>query len=139
MVGVKINFGGGKKKKAATTTQYVDREVIKEVPVVKEVIKEVPGRSKETLVQNTYVVTFPVNSSEINNFSELDGIQRGANVEIVAYASPEGNTDANQKLSQERADAVAKYLQNKGVNVTRIVAKGADTNHSNRIAIVTVK
>ena len=140
MVGVKINFGGGKKKKAAaTTTKYVDREVIKEVPVVKEVVKEVPGKNTETLVQNTYVVTFPVNSSEINNVSELAGIPKGANVEIVAYASPEGNTDANQKLSQERADAVAKYLQNKGVNVTRIVAKGADTNHANRIAIVTVK
>ena len=139
MVGVKINFGGGKKKKAAATTQYVDREVIKEVPVVKEVVKEVPGKNTETLVQNTYVVTFPVNSSEINNVSELAGIPKGANVEIVAYASPEGTTDANQKLSQERADAVAKYLQDKGVNVTRIVAKGADTNHANRIAIVTVK
>ena len=139
MVGVKINFGGGKKAKAAPTTQYVDREVIKEVPVVKEVIKEVPGKDKETLVQNTYVVTFPVNSSDINNESELAGIPSGANVEVVAYASPEGNTDANQKLSQERADAVAKYLKARGVNVTRIVAKGADTNHANRIAIVTVK
>jgi outer membrane protein OmpA-like peptidoglycan-associated protein len=91
------------------------------------------------LVQNTYIVTFPVNSSEISNVNELAGIPKGATVEVVAYASPEGNTDANQKLSQERADAVAKYLQDKGVNVTRIVAKGADTNHANRIAIVTVK
>ena len=138
MVGVKINFGGGKAQKKAAP-QYIDREVIKEVPVVKEVIKEVPGKDKETFVQSTYVVTFPVNSSEIKNVSELDGIKKGANVEVVAYASPEGNTDANQKLSQERADAVAKYLKDKGVNVTRIVAKGADTTHANRIAIVTVK
>ena len=57
----------------------------------------------------------------------------------MAYASPEGNNDANQRLSQERADAVAKYLKDKGVNVTRVVAKGADTTHANRIAIVTVK
>jgi outer membrane protein OmpA-like peptidoglycan-associated protein len=141
MVGVKINFGGGKKKKA--TPVYVDREVIKEVPVVKEVIKEVvkevPGKDKDNFVQSTYVVTFPVNSSEIMNAAELSGIQKGANVEIVAYASPEGASDANQKLSQERADAVAKYLKDKGVNVIRITAKGADTNHANRIAIVTVK
>ncbi len=135
MVGVKINFGGGKKKKA--TPQYVDREVIKEVPVIKEVVKEVPG--KTTFVQSTYVVTFPVNSAEISNTSELEGIKSGSNVEIVAYASPEGKSSANQKLSQQRAEAVAKYLQDKGVNVTRIVAKGADTNHANRIAIVTVK
>ena len=135
MVGVKINFGGSKKKKA--TPQYIDREVIKEVPVIKEVVKEVPG--KTTFVQSTYVVTFPVNSAEIGNTSELDGIKSGSNVEIVAYASPEGKSSANQKLSQKRADAVAKYLQDKGVNVTRIVAKGADSNHANRIAIVTVK
>lgn len=135
MVGVKINFGGSKKKKAMP--QYIDREVIKEVPVIKEVVKEVPG--KTTFVQSTYVVTFPVNSAEIGNTSELDGIKSGSNVEIVAYASPEGKSSVNQQLSQKRADAVAKYLQNKGVNVTRIIAKGADTNHANRIAIVTVK
>ena len=135
MVGVKINFGGSKKKK--NTPQYIDREVIKEVPVIKEVVKEVPG--KTTFVQSTYVVTFPVNSAEIGNTSELDGIKSGSNVEIVAYASPEGKSSVNQQLSQKRADAVAKYLQNKGVNVTRIIAKGADTNHANRIAIVTVK
>lgn len=135
MVGVKINFGGSKKKKA--TPQYIDREVIKEVPVIKEVVKEVPG--KTTFVQSTYVVTFPVNSAEIGNTSELDGIKSGSNVEIVAYASPEDKSSVNQQLSQKRADAVAKYLQNKGVNVTRIIAKGADTNHANRIAIVTVK
>lgn len=135
MVGVKINFGGSKKKKA--TPQYIDREVIKEVSVIKEVVKEVPG--KTTFVQSTYVVTFPVNSAEIGNTSELDGIKSGSNVEIVAYASPEGKSSVNQQLSQKRADAVAKYLQNKGVNVTRIIAKGADTNHANRIAIVTVK
>ena len=137
MVGVKINFGGGKKKKA--TPQYIDREVIKEVPVIKEVIKKVPGKDKEVFVQSTYVVTFSVNSAEIVSTAELDGIKSGSNVEIVAYSSPEGKSSANQKLSQKRADAVAKYLQNKGVNVTRIIAKGADTNHANRIAIVTVK
>lgn len=135
IVGVKINFGGSKKKKV--TPQYIDREVIKEVPVIKEVVKEVPG--KTTFVQSTYVVTFSVNSAEIVSTAELDGIKSGSNVEIVAYSSPEGKSSANQKLSQKRADAVAKYLQNKGVNVTRIIAKGADTNHANRIAIVTVK
>ena len=135
MVGVKINFGGSKKKKV--TPQYIDREVIKEVPVIKEVVKEVPG--KTTFVQSTYVVTFSVNSAEIVSTAELDGIKSGSNVEIVAYSSPEGKSSANQKLSQKRADAVAKYLQNKGVNVTRIIAKGADSNHANRIAIVTVK
>jgi len=143
MFGVKINFGGSKAQQKSSAPRIVEREVIKEVPVVqevvKEVVKEVPGKDKETFVQSTYVVTFPVNSAEIANTGELEGIKKGANVEVVAYASPEGNNDANQKLSQERADAVAKYLQDKGVNVTRVIAKGADSNHANRIAIVTVK
>ena len=62
-----------------------------------------------------------------------------AGQQIVAYASPEGNADANIALSQKRADAVAEYLKARGVNVSRSIAKGADTNHANRIAIVTVK
>ena len=138
LIGVKINFGGSKAKAKETV-----REVIREVPVVqevvKEVVKEVPGRDIETLIQNTYIVTFPVNSSEIENTAELDGIKSGASVEIAAYASPEGTTDINQRLSEDRANAVANSLRNKGVNVLRTIAKGADSNHANRIAIVTVK
>jgi len=136
---LRASFTGTSKKKAATvaaepTIKYVDKVVEKvvEKPVVKEVVKT-------ENVQNTYVVTFPVNSSEIINTAELAGIEKGQTVEVVAYASPEGNADANQKLSQERADAVAKYLQDKGVNVVRVAAKGADTEHANRIAIVTIK
>lgn len=138
MVGVKVNFGGSKKAKKAAP-QYIEREVIKEVPVIKEVVKEVPGKDKVVFEENTYVVTFPVNSAEIADIKQLDGIKKGSSVEIVSYSSPEGNASLNQELSQKRADAVAKFLQDKGVNVTRIVAKGADSNHANRIAIVTVK
>ncbi len=136
MVGVKVNFGGSKAKKAPVAPQYIDREVIKEVVKEVPVVKEVKTNN---LVQNTYVVTFKVNSAEIKNNAELNGIPAGSTVEIVAYASPEGNADANMELSQRRVDAVASYLKAKGINVVRTSAKGADTDHSNRIAIVTVK
>ncbi len=136
MVGAKINFGESADKLAEPVRPLViEKEVVKEVPVVKEVAKEVQGAP----VQSTFVVTFPVNSSEIINKAEVDGIAKGSTVEIVAYASPEGNADANVALSQRRADAVAEYLKARGVNVVRISAKGADTEHANRIAIITVK
>ncbi len=144
--GVNVTFGSKPKaERRAAATQVVEKvvEKIVEKPVVKEVIKEVvkevPGQSTTSTVQNTYVVTFPLSSAEIVNKAELDGIKASQTVEIVAYASPEGNAADNQTLSQQRADAVAKYLKARGVNVNRVEAKGADTNHANRIAIVTIK
>ena len=151
-VGLQISFGGGKLKSSGNVPAYnpqvveriVEKEVIKEVPVEKIVEKVVEKEvTKEVVtgenVQSTYVVNFAVDSSKIENTSELDGIKKGQTVEIIAYASPEGRADYNEALSQRRADAVAEYLKARGVNVVRTVAKGANTNYSNRIAIVTIK
>jgi len=141
IVGMNIGLAGkSKAAKKETAAKYVEKVVEKvvEKPVVKEVVKEVVKNNTET-VQSTYVVTFPVSSYQILNTAELDGIKKGQTVEVVAYASPEGDADANVALSQKRADAVADYLKSRGINVTRVQAKGADSEHSNRIAIVTVK
>ncbi len=138
-VGVNVALGSAHKKEAKAASyepEYVEKivEKIVEKPVIKEVVKE-----NTTSVQSTYVVTFKQNSYQIANTAELDGIAKGSNVEVVAYASPEGNADANKVLSQKRADAVADYLTSKGVKVSRVIAKGADSEHANRIAIVTIK
>ncbi len=138
-VSLRATFGGGSKKKSAPAVapiepQYVEKIVERVVEKPVEVVKE-----NTTLVQNTYVATFSVNSAELNNTAELDGIPANSTVEIVAYASPEGNAEANKALSERRADAVAKYLEKRGVKVVRTIAKGADTNHANRIAIVTIQ
>ncbi|MDO4196380.1 MAG: OmpA family protein, partial [Prevotellaceae bacterium] len=139
MVGVNVKFADKAKKKDAPIYVQAEPQYIEKI-VEKVVEKPVTKVEKETeLVQNTHVVTFEVNSYQIANIAELAGIAKGANVEVVAYASPEGNADANMALSQKRADAVADYLKSKGVNVTRVEAKGADSKHANRIAIVTVK
>jgi len=143
LLGLNVTFGGGEAKpqRAAlqpgvrTVEKVVEKVVEKPVEVVKEVVKEVKVADA---VQKTYVVTFEVNSYNIANTGELAGIPTGSNVEVAAYASPEGPADHNIELSQKRANAVADYLKTKGINVTRVEAKGADTNHANRIAIVTV-
>lgn len=51
------------------------------------------------------------------------------NVIVNGYASIEGNQNANQILSQNRAAAVANYLTNRGVSASRIsaIGRGATT------------
>lgn len=45
-------------------------------------------------------------------------------IEIAGHTDSRGNDDANMKLSQERAESVAKYLTDKGIASERLVAKG---------------
>jgi outer membrane protein OmpA-like peptidoglycan-associated protein len=45
-------------------------------------------------------------------------------VEVQGHTDDRGRDEANQKLSQERADSVVKYLVSKGVAEDRLLAKG---------------
>lgn len=45
-------------------------------------------------------------------------------VEVQGHTDDRGRDEANQKLSQERADAVVAYLVGKGVEESRLIAKG---------------
>lgn len=89
--------------------------------------------------RNTWVVTFETGSSRlsIEDFFILNQIERGATVDIVATASPEGTAEFNQKLSEDRAKAVADHLSNRGVKINSAVGKGVDAV-SGRSATVTV-
>ena len=58
---------------------------------------------------------------------------------IMGTASPEGDPELNQRLSQARANAVADYLRDRGVVVDEAVGKGVQGTTSNRLAIVYVK
>lgn len=69
----------------------------------------------------------------------LDAIKKGAHVQIVGTASPEGSKAINDRLSQARADVVAKYLKGRGVIVDEATGKGVQGVTSNRLAIVYVK
>ena len=69
----------------------------------------------------------------------LDGVKSGRRVQIVGTASPEGSKEFNERLSQNRANVVAKYLQGRGVIVDEATGKGVQGVTSNRLAIVYVK
>jgi outer membrane protein OmpA-like peptidoglycan-associated protein len=45
-------------------------------------------------------------------------------VEIIGHTSEEGSESFNRKLSQKRAEAVMKYLENQGIDALRMKATG---------------
>lgn len=57
------------------------------------------------------------------------------NVEIMAHTDSKGNDEYNMSLSQQRANAVVNYLVSKGINRSRLSAKGyGETRLTNRCA-----
>lgn len=119
-------------------------------PEVKEVVKTIVD--KQTVLPNVF---FQCAKSDIST-------QQAANVKAIAdflkanpnthitikgYASPEGNPEVNQKLSEARAKAVADMLINKlGISADRIKteAGGATSdiypvNELNRVAVSIAK
>ena len=93
------------------------------------IIKEVPQQVTTNAVEKAQwecTVKFAFNSAKLTDDAkaELDKVPAGAEVSLEGFASPEGNAKYNQKLSQKRADAVAKYLTDKGVKVKSAVGKG---------------
>ena len=105
--------------------------------VIKEVVKEVPGAS----VVNPLFVTFAQGKSNLTSEAKsvLDNVAKGSTVQIVGTSSPEGSSSLNKRLSQNRANVVANYLKNKGVNVEKADGKGVQGTTSNRLAVIYVK
>ena len=104
--------------------------------VVKEVIK---NTSVTNVVESTYIVTFAKSKSYLTDEAKKNLDKITGTVVIEASASPEGTTEFNQKLSEDRANAVKSYLESRGVKVTKATGLGVVGNESNRIAIVTVQ
>lgn len=66
----------------------------------------------------------PESSKELNELTEYMLLKKGLKIEIAGHTDNVGNKDANQKLSEDRANAVKAYLVKKGVEPARVVAKG---------------
>ena len=111
--------------------KVVEKVIVQEAPVTNAVAA---GN------ENTWVVTFETGSSRlsIEDMFILNQIERTATVDIVATASPEGTAEFNQKLSEDRAKAVADHLANRGVKINSAVGKGVDAT-TGRSAIVKVQ
>ena len=112
--------------------QVVTKEIVKEVPTVKV---------KEFTVSDLVFVTFAQGKYNLTREAKaaLDNIKEGSHVQVVGTASPEGSAAFNQKLSENRATAVANYLSGRGVIVDEATGKGVQGVTSNRLAVVYVK
>jgi outer membrane protein OmpA-like peptidoglycan-associated protein len=66
----------------------------------------------------------PESAKELNELVEYMGLKKTMVVEIAGHTDNAGNKDANQKLSEERANAVRDYLIKKGIAADRVIAKG---------------
>ena len=115
-------------------------EVIEKEKIVEKIV-EAPVQTREVLVENLVFVTFAQGKSALTNDAKkaLDEIKEGKHVQIVGTASPEGNKELNDKLSQARADVVAEYLTARGIIVDEATGKGVQGTTSNRLAVVYVK
>ena len=80
----------------------------------------------------SYQIQFEVGSAVIKpqSYAELDEILKssvvaeGLKVGVYGHTDNTGNPDANQKLSEERANSVKSYLISKGLASNRIESKG---------------
>lgn len=154
LVGVKVNLG----KKKTYTARTIEPPKPVERVVERVVEKQVPAPAPPKPVKQVQLrrdVFFPINVVKVQR-SEDKKLQDVAdymaeypetNVHIVGYADRgTGNSKINKKLAGERSQSVAKALEEKGVDPTRISYEDkGDTvqpfqdNDKNRVSICIVK
>lgn len=110
-------------------------EIVRE-RVVEKIVKENTGFG----VNET--VYFAFDSSELDSRAKetLDKLGQNGIYNVYGYASIEGTTEYNKALSQRRAEAVAKYLRDRGARVEVVEGRGVQFGTTTgRVAIVTSK
>ena len=92
----------------------------------------VERQGDELLLTMPAGITFPINSAQIQPqfFSTLDQVAQtlaaypSTLVDVYGHTDPSGGDRINIPLSQDRAESVASYLTQRGVNRARIATQG---------------
>lgn len=126
-------FGTARYQVTAEAEGYTPKTLIldpKEMNDDSVLVKDIRLTPKGDAIRLTHLI-FAQGKAEIESqsFGELDGIammmQENTNmvIQLEGHTDQVGSSDANLKLSQERVDAVKKYLVKKGVSKNRIKTK----------------
>ena len=72
----------------------------------------------------------PQSRTELNRLIEFLRQYRDVQIEVSGYTDNVGTPEANQQLSQRRAQSVVDYLSGHGISLTRLRSKGYGEGHS---------
>ncbi|MBP5380985.1 MAG: OmpA family protein [Bacteroidaceae bacterium] len=141
-------------KSAARIRQLEDelakkpKEVIVEKKVTETKVQTKEEHSLECLVyfgQGKTTVS-PAQLPNVERIATFMKNNKNSKVVIYGYASPEGNAEVNERIANQRAEAVQKLLVNKyKISADRITAKGKGVGDAfsepdwNRVSICTIE
>jgi len=89
-----------------------------------EMTSEVSSKSYQIQFETGSAVIKPQSYAQLDEILKSSVVAEGLKVGVYGHTDNTGNPLANQKLSEERASSVAKYLMNKGLAGNRIESKG---------------
>ncbi|MBN2747734.1 MAG: OmpA family protein [Bacteroidales bacterium] len=76
------------------------------------------------LFEKASAVLLPESFTELDKLYKFLLISPEVVIEIAGHTSSDGDEKYNQRLSQDRANSIAKYLIDKGISSEQIIAKG---------------
>lgn len=108
-------------------------EVVTKVETVEKIVTKTVNDADQ------FVVFFTHASAELTNDAKatLNEIAENSVVNVIGSASPDGNSNFNANLAEQRAEAVKNYLENRGIRVNNSYGVGTDLGA--RVAVVIMK
>jgi outer membrane protein OmpA-like peptidoglycan-associated protein len=93
-----------------------------------EITNEISSKSYQIQFETGSAIIKPESYNELDEILKSSVVAEGLKVGVYGHTDNTGNPDANQKLSEDRANSVKNYLISKGLSQKRIESKGFGQN-----------
>jgi outer membrane protein OmpA-like peptidoglycan-associated protein len=93
-----------------------------------EITNEISSKSYQIQFETGSAIIKPESYNALDEILKSSVVAEGLKVGVYGHTDNIGNADANQKLSEERANSVKNYLISKGLLAKRIESKGFGQN-----------